>query len=353
MEQKKPLILRVPRKNKNATPSGVQTEVAKTVTDKPVPLVEETAYINKGVVPNNLKRLDENDEKAYIKNMPLDGEMYLYTHSGQSVGMRNFYRGASVFMMLSGPSLAAYDLSLLKQRRGIITMGVNNSWAIFKPNLWISVDDPGNFVDIGWKDPSITKFVPMGHSHKQLVVKEPDGKFRASQFRVNEMPSVYYFKRNHMFRPKQFLYENTVNWGCGDDETDELGCKGGRSVMLAGLKMLYYLGFRTVYLLGADFKMVQGEKNYAFAQARSDSSVKGNNSTYEKLNKRFVSLLPDFAEVGFRVYNCYKESGLTAFPHISYEKAIEASCAKFDKTIDTEGWYDRKDREKKAKQEHK
>lgn len=348
MEQK-PLVIRIPKKNRSVTPTAVEADQAKPAIEQPAPAAEPTAYLNKGVVPNNTERLDENDEKAYVKMMPTEGEMFLYTHQGQSVGLRNFYRNAPVFMLLSGPSLSNLDLSLLRERRGILTMGVNNSWSVFKPNLWISVDDPGNFIDAGWKDPSITKFVPMGHSPKYLVVKEADGSFRGSQFRVNEMPAVYYFRRNHMFRPHQFLHENTVNWGCGDEETDELGCKGGRSVMLAGVKMLYYLGFRTIYLLGADFKMEHGKQNYAFAQDRSQSSVNGNNSTYEKLNKRFSALKPELETAGLKIFNCYKHSGLTAFPYLPYKDAIQQASGKFDKMVDTAGWYDRKDREKKAK----
>lgn len=343
-----PLRIKIPRK----------TEVPRQANDITVPQDDRkltpvlTAQINKKIIPDNKERYHEEDERSLKSLSNEDSDMYFYTNSGQSVSLRNFYRGQHAFMVLSGPSLNDYDLSLLN-RRGVVTMGVNNSWTIFKPNLWVSVDDPGNFVDIGWKDPSITKFAPVGHYHKFLIAKEADGRFRPSQFKVRDMPGVFYFRRNCLFRPKTFLTENTVNWGCDDDVTDELGCKGGRSVMLAGLKILHYLGFRNVYLLGADFRMDNGKQNYAFRQDRSESSVKGNNNTYESLNKRFTSMLPEFNASGFKVYNCFKKSGLQSFPFISYEKAIEDASQRFIKPIDTEGWYDRKEREKEALKETK
>lgn len=339
MENKiKPLTIKIPRK----APKGIE--------DKLMP--EEkmfTGQLNDQMVPLNNDRLDENDERALKKLYSEEGDLCLHTSNGYSVSLRNFYRNQQIFLMLSGPSLNSYDLSQLS-KRGIMTMGVNNSWSIFKPNLWTSVDDPGNFLDIGWKDPTITKFVPIGHSHKLLVVKEADGNFRASQFRVKEMPGVYYFRRNLKFQPKRFLLENSVNWGMADSESDELGCKGGRSVMLASIKILHYLGFRTVYLLGADFNMSKDKQNYAFKQERTESSVNGNNSTYANLNKRFSSLLPEFKACGMNIYNCYKESGLTAFPHMKFEKAVYKASNTFTKSIDTEGWYDRKDREKAAQE---
>jgi hypothetical protein len=90
--------------------------------------------------------------------------------------------------VLSGPSLASMDLSQ-PSRRGIVTMGVNNSWAVHRPTLWTCVDCPDRFIDIGWKDPGILKLVPVAHWNRRLRVALGDGKFRASQFRVREMPS--------------------------------------------------------------------------------------------------------------------------------------------------------------------
>ncbi|MFO0081170.1 MAG: hypothetical protein ACK55O_00955, partial [Phycisphaerales bacterium] len=83
----------------------------------------------------------------------------LYTADFDSVSLGGFYRGRSAFLILSGPSLTQIDLSALN-KRGVVTMAVNNAWAVHRPTLWTCVDDPGRFIDTGWKDPGILKFVP-------------------------------------------------------------------------------------------------------------------------------------------------------------------------------------------------
>jgi hypothetical protein len=201
------------------------------------------------------------------------------------------------------------------------------------------VDNPGNFIDVGWKDPSIIKFAPEKLREHRLHVKEKDG-FRFSPFRVCDMPGVFLYRRNATFNHKTFLTEESVNWGTTGGEKDSLGIKGSRSVMLAAMRLVYYLGFRTVYLLGCDFKMEKRKYgNYAWRQDRSNSSIKGNNRTYEVLNERFKALLPLFKEGGLEVFNCNPDSGLEVFPHMEYEKALTLAGQECAVPVDTDGWY--------------
>jgi len=291
------------------------------------------------------EHFEESDELSFRKIIPQTKNLFLYTSSGESISLENFYMGSSCFLLCSGPSLSRLDLSLLN-KRGIMTMAVNNAWSVYKPNLWICVDDPGNFIDIGWKDPSILKFAPIGHMHRNLQVKEDSGVFRTSQFKVREMPSVLYFRRNDKFEVQNFLNQNTVNWGNGEKIIDELGNRGSRSVMLSAVRILYYLGFRRVFILGADFKMQEGQDNYAFKQDRTTFSVNSNNNTYKALDSRFNALKPIFDSLNYKIFNCNKDSGLKSFPFVNYETAIKQASANFNKKIDTLGWYDRKEKEK-------
>lgn len=335
MDKTKILRIKVPRKTDHQ-PKAVEEDIPQVE----VPQSDEASEFLYG-------DLDPGDEKAFKNLSSQASRLTLYTSNGESVSLEDFYRGKPLFLILSGPSLKNYDLSLLNQR-GVVTMGVNNSWAVYKPNLWVSVDDPGNFLDIGWKDPSIIKFCPMSSYNRRLIVKEKDGTFRNSQFKTNDMPAVFYFRRNGKFNAETFLTENSVNWGNAEGVVDHLGWKGSRSVMLAAIRLVHYLGFREVYLLGADFKMELGAQNYAFQQHRHEGSVKGNNSIYRSLNERFEALKPHFEKSNFKVYNCYKESGLTVFPHLSYDQALARATKTCSKPIDTEGWYDRKHREREA-----
>lgn len=267
--------------------------------------------------------------------------LVLYTGKGLSVSMENHYKGTHAFLVLSGPSSNELNLrGTLEGKRGAAVMCVNNSWSLIRPNMWTAVDDPNTFLDIGWKDPGITKFVPYGLEMKRLGLKMPDGTFRWSGRSVSHMPNVWFYKRNDRFNPDTYLHEDTVNWGCHQNVVDKLGCGGSRSVMLAALRLMYYLGFREVYLVGADFYMDQ-QKGYAFPQTRERGSIKGNNNTYRDLEIRFKHMQPMFKEAGFNVYNCNPKSHLTAFPHLPYGEALARTVGKFEASgLDTFGWYD-------------
>ncbi|MFN5959805.1 MAG: hypothetical protein ACK462_17910, partial [Planctomyces sp.] len=61
--------------------------------------------------------------------------LYTAPPTFESVSLSGFYRGRSAFLILSGPSLTQLDLSALN-KRGIVTMAVNNAWAVHRPTLW-------------------------------------------------------------------------------------------------------------------------------------------------------------------------------------------------------------------------
>jgi hypothetical protein len=117
------------------------------------------------------------------------------------------------------------------------------------------------------------------------------------------------------------------------------------------VRIAFLLGVRTLYLLGCDFKMALGDKNYHFEQGRAKGSVKGNTETYAALNTRFDTLRPIFEKHGFNVYNCNADSGLKSFDHVSYEDAIAHALQTMPDVENepSEGLYDRAANEKAAK----
>jgi hypothetical protein len=268
---------------------------------------------------------------------PARSGLRLYTTDFDSVSLCDFYRGRQAFLVLSGPSLAQLDLSQLN-RRGIVTMGVNNSWAVHRPALWTCVDDPGRFIDTGWKDPGILKFVPMANWNARLRIQKPGGRMAPSAFRVRQMPSVLLYRRSEHFDHRRFLDEDAVCWGNNSATKDSLGIKGKRSVMMVALRLLHYMGFRVVYLVGADFKMADDQR-YAFDENRSAAAIRHNNVLYEALNRRFEAMRDYFKRSRFIVWNCTPGSGLTAFEQMPYEHAVEKASAECTKPVDTKGWY--------------
>ena len=254
-------------------------------------------------------------------------------------GIQNLYMGSSVFLLLSGPSLSKNDLTKL-DKRGIITFGVNNSPAVFKPNIWTFVDPSSKFHHGIWYDPSILKIVPLKRFKDYIREKKSDGFFYYVRNRVRQLPGVLGYRRNAEFNPSAWLYESTINWGNDKKSAEKNGLPHILNVMFASLKLCFYLGFRTVYLLGCDFKMSLDSQNYAFPQDRTEDSVRGNNSSYEKLNYMLGLLYPFFQKERFNVYNCNKDSGLNVFPYLSFDAAVKESTKLIPQTLDTLGWYD-------------
>ncbi|MEX0678900.1 MAG: hypothetical protein WD063_17630 [Pirellulales bacterium] len=267
--------------------------------------------------------------------------------NGQSVELADLYRGRSAFFLGAGPSLLDVDLPLLNSR-GVLTCGVNNVPAIFRPHLWVSADDPGNFADAIWRDPGILKFVPRGHFERPIVVRGEDGSLNVSSECVASMPAVFGFDLNELFCPERWLFEDTFNWGNDGSTPDLDGNRGGRSVMFLALRLLFYLGIRKVFLLGCDFRMTFDQPNYAFSQARTRASVLNNNASYRILNRRLIRLRPCFDAAGFEVFNCTEGSQLAAFPFVTLEQALNEMTAGIPKQIVTDGMYDRLQRERDA-----
>ena len=291
---------------------------------------------------------------------------HFYTAGNDVLPIEGMYNGCSAFLICSGPSLKTMDLEPLRAP-GILSLGVNNSMRVFRSRMWVSVDDPANFIRSAWFDPTIQKFIRMVHAKHDK--DDPTSKriFNSDEWKFTEVlakhcPNVAWWPHTSVFTASTFLSESTVAWG---DESEEEARKnntwskdrlyGGRSVMLAALKILYILGIKNVYLLGCDFNM-SDDKKYAFEQHRSESSIAGNNASYSLLRERFRMLRPVFDEAGFNVWNATPGSHLTEFKTIEYSEAVKRCLAEnrldFDLSNErTEGLYDRKDNEKKAKQE--
>ena len=290
----------------------------------------------------------------------------LFTASDKPAGVEDLWHGGHLFLVCSGPSLELFDLTLL-DHPGIMTMGCNNSPVKYRPNFWTMVDDVKNFCKSIYQDPKIMKFIP--HPKRNHKLWDNIG-WKESQITPANCPGVLYYKRSgtdhgsnngnaEWFRPETFFTDDDFCWGnhaqrchCGHWKSDkktkecpECGHKnrwGSRTVFLVMIRLAHVLGFRHVYLLGCDFKMQEEDQNYAFEQGRSKQSIRNNNNTYRILNLRMADLLPEIRKQGMEIYNCYADSGLTAFPYLDYNVALARALAWMPAREHTAGLYDRK-----------
>lgn len=263
---------------------------------------------------------------------------FFFTRESATLHLTDMARGGAAFLIANGPSFAAVPRESLRR---VWTMTLNNGVNSFRSNANCMVDDPTHFSLSTWLDPLILKLVPVAHFEKPLwdnrLVQEQGAwvqKWERSELKVGDCPNVAGYRRNEKFHAPRWLHEETVNWG------NHAKYGGGRSVLLAAIRILYLLGFRRVYLLGVDFEM-NPEKKYHFAEERTAASIRGNNATFHKLQGWFTELQPFFLKERFVVKNCNAESRLTAFPFMPFDEAVqEATGALGDFSLErTAGMY--------------
>lgn len=248
------------------------------------------------------------------------------TFEGKDLHLDKLYQDAGLFLVLSGPSLAGQDLNMFNHR-GLLTMGVNNSPSLFKPNLWTCVDKPDSFHDGIWLDPTIIKFAPY-NNRDRFLNRKTNGLFSQLQndkgfkYRVRNVSGIIYYRRNAEYDPTIWLTQNTVNWGNSVEYAKLSGGPHVRSVMLAALKIAFSIGIKRIYLLGCDFKM-EAEQPYSFGEKKIAGGVRGNNDSYRKLTAMLCQIRKIIEPTRLRIYNCNPTSNLTVFPFMPLEKAIE------------------------------
>ena len=255
---------------------------------------------------------------------PQEAEGFLLTHNGQPAGhLEGMFQGTSCFLICGGPSLNETPLELLSQR-GILTAAVNNVAATHvRPHLWFSVDAAASFHESIWNDPAIMKFARRDRSAgftRTLI----DEKWVATSRQAATYPNVWFYKyaaAKEGLDAQTFLTRSPPLWAA--HYTLPNGHKREtRSCLLPTLRILYWLGVRTLYIVGADFNM-ETEKPYAFDQLKSREACGTNNTTYGVLRHWFADLKPVFDAAGFHVFNATHGGRLEEFPRIEFEAAVE------------------------------
>jgi len=109
--------------------------------------------------------------------------------------------------------------------------------------------------------------------------------------------------------------------------------------MIGALRVLYYLGFQEVYLMGCDWEMPtdMGKEAYAWEEDRAEVVREKNNAMYTWIENVLKKLQPGFDKANFRIYNCNRNSKLSLYPYIEYEDAIDR-CT-IPPLEQTRGWY--------------
>lgn len=292
----------------------------------------------------------------------------------RKIEITDLFRGRECFLVCGGPSACELPLENLNQR-GILIASANNWPGVLPPNvrphLWLFNDKPIKFCDALFQDPAILKFMPKTMCDRrkkpwQVHIKK-DGLFIPSRWYPIDMPCTILYERNHCFNPDTFLNGGSL---CqGNDMQNALAMKEVKdkktgqktmvpipgkvpngwprviNTMFSAISLPYYLGIRTVYLVGVDFRM-NWERPYGFEQTKHRGGVIKCNRVFHDMVVMFRALKAKFDAAGYRVFNCLETSGLAddqglVFPFKPFEECVDESrsYADFAPVLDTAGWY--------------
>jgi hypothetical protein len=201
-----------------------------------------------------------------------------------------------------------------------------------------------------WRDPGVVlKFTPatqwdLGRGQKRsLRFRQPDGTIRKQLgVAARSMPGVLGFARNYDWDPDRFLSEPTFCNGVSSKEPAFHKWPHVVNTFFVVLKLAYFLGFRRVYLLGADFYM-RPDQPYAINEGKTSSAARTNNEKFFDMCVMCDELQKRFLAADYHVINCTPGSRLWSFPEKSYDAALAEATATFEEPLNTRGWYENKD----------
>lgn len=266
--------------------------------------------------------------------------------------LRNMLAGASAFIVCGGPSANELPLELLGLR-GIWSIGVNNVAGHVRTNAFVCSDPPTKFHDGIWLDPTVMKLIPgpkLTHKHRGYLRQKIGDTFQLRKMADGQiestihMPNVWGFERCPWWAYDDTFFTNPgAMWGNGRAGEIRTGNPRTFCSMLLAIRLLHYLGSRRMFLVGADFFMEE-KKGYSFAQGRTQAAASNNNDQFAIVNAGLCAMRDNgvFQRAGVEIFNCCKVSGLRAFPHVDFTKAIKASLSNFPKTpFDLTHWYEK------------
>ncbi len=224
----------------------------------------------------------------------------------KTVDLTDLYRDQKVFLLCNGPSRNKEDLSILKTP-GIMTMTMNNGGHDFRSNFWCACDTPAKFMRSIWYDQTILKFIPKSQKNCKVV-----GNAIASEF-----PATLMFNKKTLPDTNDWLNQDAIVWNTSKE------CPNVRTTILACIHILYILGFRTIYLLGADFHMEQSNP-YCFEESRNIHSVEHNNHLFRCVDTWFDKMKIQFNQANLKIINCTKGSHIKNLPYMDYAEAVKS-----------------------------
>ncbi len=241
----------------------------------------------------------------------LSFQLYNFFRSTRSLRrFKNIHDGKKCFIVGTGPSLHISDLDLLKN---YYCFGVNTLFKVYDRTQWrpdyYCVIDPNTYGDIrmGLKEYGVKNiFLAQNRIRKSSILGDI--------IPINlECSSFYKMGMSKHLETMKFSSDISK---CVFD---------GASVMFAALQVAVYMGFREIYLLGADC-------NYTPGSFHNASLGYSQGYQYDWTKQTGLTMIEGFKvadrvtkQMGVKIFNASRGGMLEVFPRVKLEDVVEKS----------------------------
>lgn len=220
---------------------------------------------------------------------------------------RNVHKNERCFVILTGPSLTLEDVNMLKNET---TFAVNSCIKLFHKTSWrpsyYVITDRLVYKSIGKELEESDMTCPIFYSRNGLKTKI-------------KKENSYPFKALYFYHFINFMTNGKSTLGWSDDISK--GIADAPSCVYAVIQIAYYMGFKEVYVIGADC-------NYALTNQHSKvvnytPKVKISKNAGLHVLKAWRSIKKHLVNKDMKVYNATRGGMLELFPRVNLEDIIK------------------------------
>lgn len=235
--------------------------------------------------------------------------------------LQNKEKNKSCVIVCNGPSLTVSDLDMLDEA-GIASFGTNRIYNIYKKTKWrptyVSIFDQGLMYDKN-------SLAAISDSRTEVFFLNKNAAYTARNLKCNLCLIDIDWNKKNLKQPKFSTDASKGIFGIG-------------TVTYSCIQIAYYLGFRTMYILGADNKYpwthlkdgshrFDAEQKSYFSELNEILKKPAMGATWE-MNVAYEYAENVSKKIGFKVYNVTRGGYLEAFERMDLETALEGERLK-------------------------
>lgn len=219
--------------------------------------------------------------------------------------LKGKHTGERCFIICTGPSLQIKDIEKLRNE---MTIGVNSIFAVYpktdwRPNYYTIVDPYQG-----------KKYIKMHQIDYEDLYR--NAAFLNSRLKAPKRDDIYKLHIDTFNHKSENVQRNIVKL---DDEMD-VGVYDCFTVTVMAIELAIYLGFKTVYILGADCNYEQPQKHFIPTKADAKISDSGKYRLYVDRSIRGYEAAKELAESrGVKIFNATRGGKLEVYERVNFD----------------------------------